>query len=72
MDAGNNRIQRFAPGSLIADTIAAMTFNNPRGMRLDSIGNLYIADQSNHRVIFYRCGNIQFTYLSFSFHFISF
>ena len=56
MDAGNNRIQRFAPGSFIADTIAAMTFNNPRGMRLDSIGNLYVADQNNHRVIFYRCG----------------
>lgn len=56
MDAGNNRIQRFAPGSLVADTIAAMSFSNPRGMRLDSIGNLYIADQSNHRVVFFRCG----------------
>lgn len=56
MDAGNNRIQRFAPGSLIADTIAAMSFSSPRGMRLDSIGNLYVADTNNHRIVFYRCG----------------
>lgn len=72
MDAGNNRVQRFAPGSFIADTIAAMSFNNPRGMRLDSIGNLYIADQSNHRVILYRCGKIYSFHLSFLFYFILF
>ena len=56
MDAGNNRVQRFAPGSTTAETIVAMSFNAPRGMRLDSIGNLYIADQNNHRIVFYRCG----------------
>ena len=56
MDAGNNRVQRYAPGSLSADTIAAITFSSPRGMRLDTIGNLYIADQNNQRVVFFRCG----------------
>jgi sugar lactone lactonase YvrE len=61
MDAGNNRVQRFAPGSLIADTIVAMTFSSPRGMRLDSIGNLYVADQNNHRIVFYRCGKIYYS-----------
>jgi hypothetical protein len=58
MDAGNNRVQRFAPGSMTADTIAAMAFNAPRGMRLDTIGNLYVTDQNNHRVIFFRCGKL--------------
>lgn len=56
MDAGNNRVQRFAPGSMTAETIAAMAFSSPRGMRLDTIGNLYVTDQGNHRVIFFRCG----------------
>jgi hypothetical protein len=56
MDAGNNRVQRFAPGSTIADTIVSLTFSSPRGMRLDSIGNLYIADMNNQRVLQFRCG----------------
>lgn len=55
MDAGNNRVQRFAPGATVADTVLSMAFNAPRGMRLDSMGDLYIADMNNHRVILYRC-----------------
>lgn len=56
MDAGNNRVQRFPPGSTTGETVAAMAFNAPRGMRVDSIGNIYIADSSNHRIIQFRCG----------------
>jgi len=56
MDAGNNRVQRFPPGSTTADTIVSLTFSSPRGMRLDSIGNLYIADLNNQRVLQFRCG----------------
>ncbi|CAF1116879.1 unnamed protein product [Rotaria sordida] len=55
MDAGNNRIQRFTPGSSVGDTLASMAFINPRGMRLDSISNLYIADMSNHQIILFIC-----------------
>ncbi|CAM4911172.1 unnamed protein product [Rotaria socialis] len=55
MDAGNNRIQRFAPGASLGDTMASMAFNNPRGMRIDSVGNLFIADMSNNRIISFRC-----------------
>ena len=56
MDAGNNRVQRFPPGGSTGDTIVAITFNNPRGMRLDSIGNIYIADMNNNRIVLFRCG----------------
>lgn len=56
MDAGNNRVQRFAPGSTTGETVAAMSFNAPRGMRVDSIGNIFIADSANHRIILFRCG----------------
>ncbi|CAF1562543.1 unnamed protein product, partial [Rotaria magnacalcarata] len=55
MDAGNNRVQRFAPGASLGDTMASMAFSNPRGMRIDSVGNLFIADMSNHRIISFRC-----------------
>ncbi|CAF2697913.1 unnamed protein product [Rotaria sp. Silwood2] len=55
MDAGNNRVQRFSPGSLVADTIVSMGFSNPRGMRLDSISNIYIADMNYHRIDLFIC-----------------
>ena len=44
--AGNNT------AGYTADAVAATTseLNNPLGMALDSSGNLYIADQLNHRV----------------------
>lgn len=56
MDAGNNRVQRFASGSTTGETIVSMAFNSPRGMRLDSISNIYIADMTNQRVVLFRCG----------------
>lgn len=59
MDSGNNRIQKFAPGSAIGETIVSTTFNTPRGFHLDSIGNIYIADQNNNRVLLFRCGKWQ-------------
>jgi hypothetical protein len=56
MDAGNNRVQRFASGSTVGETIISMAFNSPKGMRIDSISNIYIADMSNHRIVAFRCG----------------
>jgi len=35
-----------------------LTFNNPQGLTLDSAGNLYVADTSNHRIQFFRSGNV--------------
>jgi hypothetical protein len=60
MDSGNNRAQRFAPGSTYGVTILAMSFSNPRGLRLDILGNIYIADASNDRVIMFKCGKQYF------------
>lgn len=37
----------------IPATITASTLNGPRGLAVDSLGNLYIADQNNHRILQY-------------------
>ncbi len=37
----------------IPATITASTLNGPRGLAVDSAGNLYIADQNNHRILQY-------------------
>lgn len=55
MDSGNNRILRYNPGSNSGVVVASASFNAPRGMRLDSSGNLFVTDQS-HRVIKFPCG----------------
>lgn len=55
MDSGNNRILGYNPGSTFGVTVAAASFNNPRGMRLDPVGNLFVTDLS-HRVIKFYCG----------------
>jgi trimeric autotransporter adhesin len=64
-DYNNSRIRRVAAGTGIITTVAgsglaayggdggiatAAQLNYPTGVTLDAAGNLYIADQSNHRV----------------------
>ena len=52
MDAGNNRIQRWVPGATYGITVVASgTMSNPRGLRFDTLGNLVVADFSQHRVL---------------------
>ncbi|CAF3039731.1 unnamed protein product [Rotaria sp. Silwood2] len=53
MDAGNNGIQRWWPGSTYGVTVAAATLSNPRGMAFDPSGNLVVTDYSNHRVVLF-------------------
>lgn len=52
MDSGNERIQRWSSGSLSGTTLVATTaLFNPRGLAIDPLGNLAVADCSNHRVV---------------------
>ena len=37
----------------LGGSVAATTLNTPKGLALDSAGNLYVADSGNNRVLFY-------------------
>jgi DNA-binding beta-propeller fold protein YncE len=56
-DCGNNRIQVFQSGQLIALTAAGsgatgtITLNYPTGVVLDTDGYLFIVDSNNHRIV---------------------
>ncbi len=57
-DLGNNRIQKFAPGSTTGITVAGGNGYGPASnqlawptdVRMDALGNLYITDEMNNRV----------------------
>lgn len=61
-DAGNSRIQKWAPGATQGETVAGSVvngyaygagpnqLNGPEGIFVDRSGNLYIADAANNRV----------------------
>ncbi|CAF5113130.1 unnamed protein product, partial [Rotaria sp. Silwood1] len=53
MDAGNDRIQRWWPGSTYGVTVAAASMYNPRGMAFNPSGDLVVADYSNHRMVLF-------------------
>ena len=63
-DQGNHRVRKIAPSGVITTIAgngirgfsgdggpaAAASLNQPSGVALDARGNLYIADQNNHRI----------------------
>lgn len=61
-DTGNHRIRRIAPDGAVTTVAgngtagfqnglgAAAQFNAPRGVAIDTLGNLYVADTGNHAV----------------------
>ncbi|CAF4391935.1 unnamed protein product [Rotaria socialis] len=55
LDAGNQRIQQFTPGSNVGVTVFEGSYNSGFGstaysMIMDSLGNLYVADYNGMRV----------------------
>ncbi|CAF4182133.1 unnamed protein product [Rotaria sp. Silwood2] len=63
-DTGNNRIQLFKVGQTNAITIAGVpglpnanpsSLRGPSAVRLDSQGNLYVADRNNNRIQMFMC-----------------
>ena len=61
MDAGNNRVLRYDRGSNTGTIVVSGSFSNPRGMRLDSSGNLFVTDLA-HRVLKFPCGILLIEY----------
>jgi len=57
-DAGNNRVQKWAPGATSGATVAgdgtsgssASQLSYPAGIYLDNSGNVYVSDRFNNRV----------------------
>jgi sugar lactone lactonase YvrE len=57
-DAGNNRIQKWAPGATAGTTAAGGNgqgsapnqLNNPSAVFVDGAGNVYVSDRDNHRI----------------------
>ncbi|CAF3461229.1 unnamed protein product, partial [Rotaria sp. Silwood2] len=53
MDSGNDRIQRWWPGSTYGVTVAAAVLSNSKGIAFDPFGGLAVADYSNHRIVLF-------------------
>jgi hypothetical protein len=55
-DSGNNRIQQFSTNGTFTASFGSFggdvgQFNAPKGLTYDSIGNFYIADSGNNRIV---------------------
>lgn len=53
LDYSNSRIQKWYPGASYGSTVVSGTMNLPIGFHFDRLGNLIVADTSNHRAISY-------------------
>lgn len=51
LDQSNNRVQRWLPGATYGVTVVSAAMSSPYGMKMDRLGNIYIADTSYHRIL---------------------
>ena len=71
-DGGNHRVQKFTASSVVGTTVAGQPggtgggtwgstsfyLNQPTYVLLDSNGNLYVSDTSNHRIQYFTSGSM--------------
>ena len=55
-DTGNGRIEKFSPTGAFLSIIGTKgngqgQFAQPNGIAIDRVGNIYVADAGNHRVL---------------------
>ena len=52
LDLTNDRVQKWWPGAPFGQTVISSTvMSSPIGMQFDLLGNIVIADTSNHRIL---------------------
>ncbi len=54
-EAGNNRVSIFDTNGQFLHSLTASgkKFNKPRGITIDTMGNLYVSDTYNNRIVVY-------------------
>jgi|GEM_PF-1416490 len=50
LDAGNHRIQKFAPDGVFISRFGEGNLNSPKGIDIDDYGNTWVADTGNQRI----------------------
>ncbi|CAF4516191.1 unnamed protein product, partial [Rotaria socialis] len=51
LDQGNSRVQKWFPGATYGTTVISASMSSPYGMRIDRLGNFFIADTSYQRIL---------------------
>ena len=67
LDYSNSRIQKWYPGASYGSTVVSGTMNLPIGMKFDRLGNVIVADTSNHRATSYALVCRKYSSFCFSF-----
>jgi sugar lactone lactonase YvrE len=62
LDFGNNRVQKWYPGSTYGTTVVSGSLYNPCGLQFDRVNNIVIADTYNYRIVSFSITCRKFTF----------